>query len=61
MKRAEKIWSQSLLLSILLELIQVLEQERRGQSEAIARNLMEMSDLKNSCIAIIIGEGSGGP
>ena len=35
--------------------------EERGQGEAIARNLMEMSDLKVPIIAIIIGEaGSGG-
>ena len=31
--------------------------EERGQGEAIARNLMEMSDLKVPIIAIIIGEG----
>ena len=34
--------------------------EERGQGEAIARNLMEMSDLKVPIIAIIIGEGSSG-
>ena len=34
--------------------------EERGQGEAIARNLMEMSDLKVSIIAIIIGEGGSG-
>ena len=32
----------------------------RGQGEAIARNLMEMSDLKVPIIAIIIGEGGSG-
>ena len=34
--------------------------EQRGQGEAIARNLMEMSDLKVPIIAIVIGEGSSG-
>ena len=34
--------------------------EERGQGEAIACNLMEMSDLKVPIIAIIIGEGGSG-
>ena len=34
--------------------------EERGQGEAIARNLMEMSDLKVPIIAISIGEGGSG-
>ena len=34
--------------------------EERGQGEAIARNLMKMSDLKVPIIAIIIGEGGSG-
>ena len=34
--------------------------EERGQGEAIARNLMEMSDLKVPIISIIIGEGGSG-
>ncbi|MFV0558184.1 MAG: acetyl-CoA carboxylase carboxyl transferase subunit alpha [Enterococcus sp.] len=34
--------------------------EERGEGEAIARNLMEMSDLKVPLIAIIIGEGGSG-
>ena len=34
--------------------------EERGQGEAIARNLLEMSDLKMPIIAIIIGEGGSG-
>ena len=37
-----------------------IEAEQRGQGEAIARNLMEMSDLKVPIIAIVIGEGSSG-
>ena len=34
--------------------------EERGQGEAIARNLLEMSKLKVPVIAIIIGEGGSG-
>ena len=34
--------------------------EERGQGEAIARNLMEMSALKVPVIAIVIGEGGSG-
>ena len=34
--------------------------EERGQGEAIAKNLMEMSDLSVPIIAIVIGEGSSG-
>jgi len=34
--------------------------EERGQSEAIARNLFEMSTLKTPVISIVIGEGGSG-
>ncbi len=34
--------------------------EERGQSEAIARNLFELSALKTRTIAIVIGEGGSG-
>lgn len=37
-----------------------LEAEERGQGEAIARNLYEMSVLKVPIICIIIGEGASG-
>lgn len=37
-----------------------VEAEERGQGEAIARNLLEMSDLKVPVIAIILGEGGSG-
>ena len=37
-----------------------VEAEARGQSEAIARNLLEMSTLKVPIINIIIGEGCSG-
>lgn len=37
-----------------------LEAEERGQGEAIARNLLEMSVLKVPVICIVIGEGASG-
>ena len=37
-----------------------LEAEERGQSEAIARNLYELSDLKAKIISVVIGEGGSG-
>lgn len=37
-----------------------LEAEERGQGEAIARNLIEMIDLKVPVIVVIIGEGASG-
>ena len=36
------------------------EAEQRGQAQAIARNLMEMADLKVPVLCIIIGEGASG-
>ncbi len=37
-----------------------IEAEERGQGEAIARNLFEMSDLKTPVLSLIIGEGGSG-
>lgn len=37
-----------------------IEAEERGQSEAIARNLLVMSQLKTPIIATVIGEGGSG-
>lgn len=37
-----------------------VEAEERGQGEAIARNLMEMSDLSVPVLSVIIGEGGSG-
>jgi len=34
--------------------------EERSQSEAIARNLFELSDLKTTIISVVIGEGGSG-
>jgi acetyl-CoA carboxylase carboxyl transferase subunit alpha len=37
-----------------------LEAEERGQGEAIARNILEMSRLKTPIIVVVIGEGASG-
>ncbi len=37
-----------------------LEAEERGQGEAIARNLYEMSGLETPVLSVVIGEGSSG-
>ena len=37
-----------------------LEAEERGQGEAIARSLFEMSDLKVPVLSVVIGEGGSG-
>ena len=37
-----------------------LEAEERGQGEAIARNLFEMSNLQVPILSVVIGEGGSG-
>lgn len=37
-----------------------IEAEKRGQGEAIAKNLLEMSSLKVPILSIVIGEGGSG-
>ena len=37
-----------------------MEAEERGQGEAIARNLYEMSALKTPVLSIVISEGGSG-
>ncbi len=37
-----------------------LEAEERGQAEAIARNLIEMAQLKVPIVCVVIGEGASG-
>ena len=37
-----------------------IEAEERGQAEAIARNLIEMADLKTPILVYVIGEGASG-
>lgn len=34
--------------------------EERGQSEALARNILEMAALATPCVAVVIGEGGSG-
>jgi acetyl-CoA carboxylase carboxyl transferase subunit alpha len=34
--------------------------EERGQSEALARNIIEMSALPTACVAVVVGEGGSG-
>jgi acetyl-CoA carboxylase carboxyl transferase subunit alpha len=34
--------------------------EERGQSEALARNIVEMASLPTACVAVVIGEGGSG-
>ncbi len=37
-----------------------IEAEERGQAEAIARNIIEMTDLKTPILSVILGEGGSG-
>ncbi len=37
-----------------------LDAEARGQAEAIARNILEMTDLKTPIVALVTGEGGSG-
>ena len=37
-----------------------IDAEERGQAEAIARNLLEMSQLRVPIVCYIIGEGASG-
>jgi len=37
-----------------------IEAEERGQAEAIARNLLEMSRLRTPIVSVVIGEGGSG-
>ncbi len=57
MKQAEKFGRPVATFINTAGAILVWERKERGQGEAIAHNLMEMSDLKFPIIAIIIGEG----
>ncbi|MBF0778496.1 acetyl-CoA carboxylase carboxyl transferase subunit alpha [Streptococcus cuniculi] len=60
MKQAEKFGRPILTLINTAGAYPGIGAEERGQGEAIARNLMEMSDLKVPIIALIIGEGGSG-
>jgi len=60
MKSAEKFGSPVVSLIDTPGAYPGLEAEERGQGEAIARNILEMTRLKVPIITIIIGEGASG-
>lgn len=60
MKMAEKFGKPIVTLIDTMGAYPGLEAEERGQAEAIARNLLEMSVLKVPVICIVIGEGASG-
>ncbi|GGE36116.1 acetyl-CoA carboxylase carboxyltransferase subunit alpha [Sphingobacterium cellulitidis] len=60
MKMAEKFNKPFVTLIDTMGAYPGLEAEERGQGEAIARNLLEMSVLKVPIICIVIGEGASG-
>lgn len=60
MKLAEKFNKPVVTLIDTMGAYPGIEAEERGQGEAIARNLMEMSVLKVPIICMVIGEGASG-
>ncbi|MBD1421470.1 acetyl-CoA carboxylase carboxyltransferase subunit alpha [Sphingobacterium chuzhouense] len=60
MKMAEKFNKPIVTLIDTMGAYPGLEAEERGQGEAIARNLLEMSVLKVPVMCIVIGEGASG-
>jgi len=60
MKQAEKFHRPVILLVDTKGAHCDMEAEERGQGEAIARNLLEMSKLKTPSVSIVIGEGGSG-
>jgi len=60
MKQAEKFGRPVILFVDTPGAFCGIEAEERGQGEAIARNLMEMSCLKTPLISTVIGEGGSG-
>lgn len=60
MKQAEKFGRPIICLVDTQGAFCGIEAEERGQGEAIARNLYEMSSLKVPIISIILGEGGSG-
>ena len=60
MKMAEKFGLPVLCLIDTPGAYPGLEAEERGQGEAIARNLMEMTALRVPIICVVIGEGASG-
>lgn len=60
MKLAEKFNKPVVTLIDTMGAYPGIEAEERGQGEAIARNLLEMSVLKVPIICVVIGEGASG-
>ena len=60
MKQAEKFGRPVICLVDTPGAFCGLEAEERGQGEAIARNIYEMSGLKTPVLTVIIGEGGSG-
>ena len=60
MKMAEKFGKPVVCLIDTPGAFPGLEAEERGQGEAIARNILEMTKLEVSIIVVIIGEGASG-
>lgn len=60
MKMAEKFGKPVVTLLDTPGAFPGLEAEERGQAEAIARNLLEMSRLRVPIVIVIIGEGASG-
>lgn len=60
MKQAEKFGRPIIMFVDTPGAFPGMEAEERGQGEAIARNLYEMSSLKVPVLSIVIGEGGSG-
>ena len=60
MKQAEKFHRPIICLVDTPGAFCGIEAEERGQGEAIARNLFEMSALKTPILSVVIGEGGSG-
>ena len=60
MKLAEKFGLPVITLMDTIGAYPGIGAEERGQGEAIARNLMEMSSLRVPIISVVIGEGASG-
>ena len=60
MKQAEKFGRPVICLVDTPGAFCGMEAEERGQGEAIARNLLEMSALKTPILSVVIGEGGSG-
>lgn len=60
MKQADKFQRPIICLVDVVGAFPGIEAEERGQGEAVARNIMEMADLKVPIVVVITGEGGSG-